>query len=223
MVAYTLYSLFRVTDLLEKNARATADRPDAVVASKFVHFLLYFIRLYGIKVRFDYVGAIFSNGKRILLVGHNERWSECLGFRSTSNFQKANVRIAASPGRLRKALHSTLQPESARNFRPVQEKAARGVITDILSEPEKFQEHISTYAATVCPILIDYATAVFVLTGISTCKQIVVNLGYGRQDKARYSDPDIQKIIVGADRLGQVLRPGAWKIDSFPWLKCKPA
>jgi hypothetical protein len=48
-----------------------------------------------------------------------------------------------------------------------------------------------------------------------------VNLGYGRQDKARYSDPDIQKVIVGADRLGSLLRPGAWKIESFPWLRCK--
>lgn len=53
--------------------------------------------------------------------------------------------------------------------------------------------------------------------------QIVVNLGYGRQDKARYSDPDIQKVILGAERLGAVLRPGAWKIDSFPWLKCELA
>ncbi|KAK9898731.1 cytochrome P450 [Cystobasidium minutum MCA 4210] len=146
-------SVEKVTDLLEKNARATADRPDAIVASD-----------------------IFSNGKRILLVGHNERWR-----------------------RLRKALHSTLQPEAARNFRPVQEKAARTVITDILNDPEHFLSHIQTYAAT-----------------------IVVNLGYGRQDKARYSDPDIQKVILGAERLGAVLRPGAWKIDSFPWLKYVP-
>lgn len=126
-------------------------------------------------------------------------------------------------GRLRKALHSTLQPEAARNFRPIQEKAARTVITDILSEPEKFQSHVQTYAATVGPCSCFVRSPVLALDTDVYClhNKIVVNLGYGRQDKARYSDPDIQKIIVGAERLGAVLRPGAWKIDSFPWLKCK--
>ena len=60
-----------------------------------------------------------------MLVGYNERWR-----------------------RLRKALHHTLQPDAARNFRPVQEKAAKSVITDILEDPDNFQQHIQTYAAT---------------------------------------------------------------------------
>jgi len=141
------------SELMEKQARDTADRPRSIVGDE-----------------------IFSNGKRILLVGYNDRWR-----------------------RLRKALHNQLQPESARQFRPVQERAARVAITDILDDPANFQSHIKTYAAT-----------------------IVVNLGYGRSDKAKYSDPDIQKVIEGADRLGQLLRPGSWKIESFPWLRYVP-
>lgn len=93
------------------------------------------------------------------------------------------------------------------------------MITDILSEPEKFQSHIQTYAATVSTLYGPNLDDSSLMSRFASL-QIVVNLGYGRQDKAQYSDPDIQKIIVGADRLGQVLRPGAWKIDSFPWLKC---
>lgn len=72
-----------------------------------------------------------------------------LFFACYTNLSKLTRIVGFGTGRLRKALHSTLQPEAARNFRPVQEKAARSVITDILSEPEKFQSHIQTYAATV--------------------------------------------------------------------------
>jgi cytochrome P450 len=135
---------------LEKNGRDTADRPTSM--------------------------QVFSNGKRTLLVGHNDRWR-----------------------RLRKGLHNALQPSAAKQIRIVQEKGAREVILDILESPQDFQYHIQTYAAT-----------------------LVVNMAYGRTDRARYSDPDIKKVIVASERIAVFLKPGSFKIEIYPWLKYVP-
>ncbi|RSH78675.1 uncharacterized protein EHS24_002404 [Apiotrichum porosum] len=138
------------TFFMEKNGRDTADRPKVM--------------------------EVFSNGKRTLLVGYNERWR-----------------------RLRKGLHNPLQPNAARDLRPMQEKGAREVILDILDTPLDFQSHIQTYAAT-----------------------LVVHMAYGRQDRARYSDPDIQKVITASERIAVFLKPGSFRIQQFPWLRHVP-
>jgi len=115
-------------------------------------------------------------GKRPLFVPYGERWR-----------------------RLRKALGAALAPSAARHIRVTQEKTGRDLIQDILAEPDKFAEHINTYAAT-----------------------LVVNIAYGRTDRARYSDPDIALNLQYGDRLGKVLLPGTFWIQSFPWLRHVP-
>lgn len=57
-------------------------------------------------------GDTLSGGKRILLVKYSERWR-----------------------RLRKLLHQGLQPKMATSFEPIQERAARVFIKDIIDEP----------------------------------------------------------------------------------------
>ncbi len=119
--------------------------------------------------------AWVSGGKRMVLQPHGERWR-----------------------RMRRALHALLQPAQAAELRTYQEQAARGVVLDILGGGE-FQDHISTYAAT-----------------------IVVHMAYGRTDRAHYSDPDIAGIVENGARLGQLLRPGEYRLDAFPWLAYVP-
>ncbi|GHJ87894.1 hypothetical protein NliqN6_4296 [Naganishia liquefaciens] len=121
-------------------------------------------------------GNIMSGGMRILLVGYGDRWRK-----------------------LRKALHSHLQPQSAKTYEAIQERAAKRVLSDIISAPQGHQEHIKTYAATV-----------------------VLNIAYGRTEKVSYSDPDIQLVNRCGDRLGQTLRPGSFKVESLPWLRYVP-
>lgn len=101
--------------------------------------------------------------------------------------------------RMRRALHALLQPTRAAELRSYQEKAARHVILDILASPDLFQSHISTYAAT-----------------------IVVHMAYGRTDRATYTDDDIAAIVENGSRIGQMLRPGAYRLDAFPWLRYVP-
>lgn len=119
---------------------------------------------------------IMSHNKRILLVSHGDRWR-----------------------RLRKALHAPLQPQSARELRPLQEGIARSAALDILRDPSRFQDHIQSYAAT-----------------------LVVHMAYGRRGRAYYSDPEIREVVEGSKRLGITLRPGAFAIESYPWLRYFP-
>lgn len=120
--------------------------------------------------------AVVSHGKRTLMTPHNDRWR-----------------------RMRKALHNRLQPNQAVELRAYQQQSARTVILDILKDPEQFQNHIATYAAT-----------------------LVVHMAYGRTDKARYTDPDIAGIVENGQRIGSMLRPGEYRLDAFPWLKYVP-
>ncbi|KAM0755438.1 cytochrome P450 [Meredithblackwellia eburnea MCA 4105] len=90
-------------EILEKQSNITSDRPTSIMA-----------------------GETMSGGKRILLVGHGERWR-----------------------RLRKALHQGLQPKAASSYEPIQEAAARTMLNNILRAPDDFQIHAKTYAASV--------------------------------------------------------------------------
>jgi hypothetical protein len=69
---HTFFALSRTIDILEKNARATADRPPNPIAGEANPDMTDVDHTEHVR----YTGDIFSNGKRILLVGHNERWSE---------------------------------------------------------------------------------------------------------------------------------------------------
>ena len=101
--------------------------------------------------------------------------------------------------KMRKAMHYQLQPAQSKTFEPLQVKSAITLLQDILKAPDHFQEHISSYAAT-----------------------IVVNMAYGRQDKATYKDPDVAKIIQVSLRIGKILRPGAYLVESLPFLRYIP-
>ncbi|KAJ9111560.1 hypothetical protein QFC20_002534 [Naganishia adeliensis] len=121
-------------------------------------------------------GNIMSGGMRILLIGYGDRWRK-----------------------LRKALHSHLQSQSAKSYENIQERAAKRVVSDIIASPKGHQDHVKTYAAT-----------------------IVINIAYGRTDKVSYTDSDIQLVNQCGDRLGQTLRPGSFKMEALPWLRYVP-
>ncbi|TXT09082.1 hypothetical protein VHUM_02556 [Vanrija humicola] len=102
--------------------------------------------------------------------------------------------------RLRRALHHPLQPASARDLRDMQERLATGVVRDLLRSPAHFQDHIQTYAAS-----------------------LVVYMAYGRRTPARYSDPDIRKVVEGGKHLGILLRPGNYALfNANAWLRHVP-
>lgn len=119
--------------------------------------------------------------------------------RSGENFKK-----------LRKALQSHLQPKSVASYHPVLTQTARQHMFDIINEhnttssgsksfvSSRHQDHARRYAAAV-----------------------VMALAYGKVPIS-YEDPEVQAVNRCLTRLGYAMRPGAWKVDIFPFLKYIP-
>jgi len=49
-----------------------------------------------------------------------------------------------------------------------------------------------------------------------------MKVAYGKDTPTSATDPDVQKVLQTVDILREVLRPGAYLVDSFPWLKYIP-
>ena len=49
-----------------------------------------------------------------------------------------------------------------------------------------------------------------------------MSVTYGKTTPTSYSDPDVLQINKSAARLGDALRPGAYLVDSYPFLKYIP-
>lgn len=121
-------------------------------------------------------GKVLSGDKRILLVGQGMR------------FQK-----------LRKALQSQLNIKIIESYEPVQERAAKNVVLDILENPEQHQSAAKRYAASV-----------------------IMAITYGKVTPTSYSDPEVQEVNKCLARLGRAIRPGAYLVDSYPILRFIP-
>ncbi|KAF9262694.1 cytochrome P450 [Marasmius fiardii PR-910] len=100
--------------------------------------------------------------------------------------------------KLRRALHAHLQPKSVSSYSPVLMKTARQHILDICDNPARHQDHAKRYSAAV-----------------------VMALAYGKIP-ASYEDPEVQAVNRCLTRLGYTMRPGAWKVDTYPFLRFVP-
>ncbi|KAH9858577.1 cytochrome P450 [Lenzites betulinus] len=101
--------------------------------------------------------------------------------------------------RYRTVLHATLQPSSATRYEYLQMQSARNYILDIVDQPDKFIEHGKRYAASV-----------------------IMSITYGKTTPTSYSDPDVKQINLSAARVGDAVRPGAYLVDTYPFLKHIP-
>lgn len=51
---------------------------------------------------------------------------------------------------------------------------------------------------------------------------VIMTITYGKTTPTSYSDPEVKQINLGLKRLGNAVRPGAYLVDSYPFLKCIP-
>ncbi|KAH8113419.1 cytochrome P450 [Phellopilus nigrolimitatus] len=121
-------------------------------------------------------GETMSGDKRILLIGQGER------------FRK-----------LRKALQSQMHVKVVEAYEPIQARAAKNVILDIINKPDLHLNHSKRYAASV-----------------------VMSLTYGKMTPTSYSDPEVQQINKFLAQLGAALRPGTFLVDAYPILRYVP-
>ncbi|KAG2091002.1 cytochrome P450 [Suillus discolor] len=101
--------------------------------------------------------------------------------------------------RLRRVLHTHLQPKSAEMYQPLQMSQAGAVILNILDDPSNFQNHAITYAAAT-----------------------ILKVAYGKTSPTSAADPEVREARRLMSRLRVVMRPGAYWVESIPWLKYLP-
>ncbi|KIJ67582.1 hypothetical protein HYDPIDRAFT_174015 [Hydnomerulius pinastri MD-312] len=126
--------------------------------------------------RFIAAGELLTGGLAIILAGPGERLK-----------------------RMRRALHSHLQPKAAQTYEPMQMLHAKDTILGLLETPDHYQGHVRTYAASV-----------------------VIKLTYGKSAPTHATDPDVLQVRKSLDRFRAVFRPGAYLVDIFPFLKYLP-
>ncbi|KAG2137958.1 cytochrome P450 [Suillus clintonianus] len=101
--------------------------------------------------------------------------------------------------RMRRALHTHLQPKAAEGYHPLQMSHAKKTVLDILDDPRNFQKHATTYAATT-----------------------IIKITYGETTPASTIDIEVKEMRQFLDTFRLALRPGAYLVDLIPWLKYLP-
>ncbi|KAG2340491.1 cytochrome P450 [Suillus weaverae] len=121
-------------------------------------------------------GEMLSNGMRIVMARSGERFR-----------------------RLRKAVHTHLQPKAAEAYKDMQQDNARKFILDILNDPKNHQNHAARYSASV-----------------------ILRVTYGKSTPTAHTDPEVVRVYKVLDHFEIVMRPGAYLVDRVPLLRYLP-
>ncbi|KAG1747424.1 cytochrome P450 [Suillus lakei] len=130
-------------------------------------------------------GAALADRPHTVAAG--EIWSNGL----VIGFVRAGDRLR----RMRRALHTHLQPKAAEAYQPLQMSYAKNTVLGILKDPHGFQEHVKDFAATT-----------------------TTKIAFGKSA----ADDEIAGGHEFLATLFAVARPGVYLVDSFPWLKYLP-
>ncbi|KAG0700492.1 cytochrome P450 [Suillus ampliporus] len=101
--------------------------------------------------------------------------------------------------RMRRALHTHLQPKAAEEYQPLQTLHAKTLIRNILDDPYNFQDHATTYSATT-----------------------IMKVAYGKTAPTSATDPEVIEVREVMRMMSECIRRGAYLVDSIPWLKYLP-
>ncbi|KAH7884150.1 cytochrome P450 [Phlebopus sp. FC_14] len=121
-------------------------------------------------------GELLSNGMRIVLEPSGERFR-----------------------RMRKAVHTHLQPRAAESYQGIQMENAKNVIVDLLNDPKNHQVHAQRYAASV-----------------------ILRVTYGKSTPTSNDDPEVMRVHKTLAHFQEAMRPGAFLVDRIPLLKHVP-
>ncbi|KAF9821612.1 hypothetical protein IEO21_00458 [Rhodonia placenta] len=139
-----------------------------------------------------------------ILVKHSAETTDRPRAIAASEMLSQGFRILMTPAgerlkKYRRAFHTCLQPSAAATYKPIQYNHAKNYILDCLHDGKCHLEHGRRYAASV-----------------------VMYIGYGKTTPTSYSDPEVQEVNKCLGRLSEVIKPGAYLVDTYPILKHIP-
>ncbi|KIY72870.1 cytochrome P450 [Cylindrobasidium torrendii FP15055 ss-10] len=180
--------------------------PDAFAYRFFEHWTQEYGPVFSIRQGFDTIVVI---GRYDAAVELMEKEGSSLADRprhiAAGDTLSGGMRMLLTPqgerfNKMRRALRSHLQPKSVQDYEDVLHRAALVQLSEISQNPDRHLEFARKYAASV-----------------------VMSLAYG-PDKIpqSYDDPEVQSVNRCLTRLGLAMRPGVWKVDTFPFLRYIP-
>ena len=89
----------------------------------------------------------------------------------------------------------SLQPSASAIHKPVQLKATRIALLDVLNNPEAFVDHYRKYAAS-----------------------LIMHITYGKCSPTTPSDPDVLAVNACLGRVSRAMMPGAYAVDALTGL-----
>ncbi|KAG2339978.1 cytochrome P450 [Suillus weaverae] len=101
--------------------------------------------------------------------------------------------------RMRRALHSHLRPKAAEAYQPLLMSHAKNIVLDVLDNPQNIQQHVMIYAATT-----------------------IMKVAYGKNTPMYATDLEVVELRQTIKMFTAISRPGAYLVDSIPWLKYLP-
>lgn len=156
-------------------------------------------------------GEILSGGGRLLFVPAGERFR-----------------------RLRRTMHTHLQPKAAATYEEIQAATAKDVIVDILNDPKRYVQHVQRYVFLELSMrenlpvpLCSYAPMrVRGLIETRACLRyasaVILRVTYGKTSPASNDDPEVAGVHQVIKDLLLVLTPGSYLVNRIPWLKYVP-
>ncbi|OJA21348.1 hypothetical protein AZE42_12222 [Rhizopogon vesiculosus] len=175
---------------------------------KIAHAITEFIPKYGPVISFR------QGSKVIIVIGSVEAATDIMEKESRSLVDRPRsiaagelfsrgIRIVMASGdqfrRLRKAVHTHLQPKAVQAYQDMQSENARGFILDILDDPKNHQEHAMRFSASV-----------------------ILCVTYGKSTPTAMNDPEVVRIHKVIDNFQIAMCPGAFLVDRVPLLQYLP-
>ncbi|KAG1777842.1 cytochrome P450 [Suillus placidus] len=85
-------------------------------------------------------------------------------------------------------------------YQPLQMSHVKNIVLGVLDNPQDFQHHVITYAATT-----------------------IMKVAYGKNAPTSATDPEVVELLQTTRMVTKILRPGAYLVDSIPWLRYLPS
>ncbi|KZT26044.1 cytochrome P450 [Neolentinus lepideus HHB14362 ss-1] len=117
----------------------------------------------------------------------------------SDGLRPALTRAGERLNKIRRVYHVFLQPKAIPALAPVQMKAAKSVILDLLDNPKQHKSHMERYAASVA-----------------------MTMTYGKTTPTSYSDPAVRQVLKCLHRSATLIKPGGHPVDSYPLLRFIP-
>ncbi|KAG0707634.1 cytochrome P450 [Suillus ampliporus] len=114
------------------------------------------------------VGEIFNGGLRIVLTPFEDRFR-----------------------RMRRALHTHLQPKAAEAYQPLQMSHVKNTVLDILGDPSNFQNHVITFSVAT-----------------------VIKVAYGNNTPTSRTDPQMMEVYKPMELSSYTMRPDTYYLQS---------